>query len=145
MKKGLIFFLGMIAGAILTVGILYFIGTGNNSNTGNGGSSSYAYGDPGISLFAETGDELPLKSFIVFQVLPNGTALAQTSEKLKVEYNFQYGEPIVLLLPSDNISYYDNQVIKLPANKVTKQIGTYRYETKNEFVKTVPIVGFLDK
>ena len=145
MKKGLIFFLGMIAGAILTVGILYFIGTGNNSNAGNGGFSSYAYGDPGISLFAEPGDVLPQKSFRVFQVLPNGTALAQTSEKLKVEYNFQYGDPIVLLLPSDNNSYYDDQVIKTPTNKVTRQIGTYRYETKNDFVKTVPVVGFLDK
>lgn len=31
------------------------------------------------------------------------------------------------------------------AGKEARQVGTYRYETKNEFVKTVPIVRILYK
>ena len=79
MKKGLIFFFGMIAGAVLTVLILALIGMAKDSEGNNSG-----YGDPGISMFSEAGQTMPLKSFRVFQVLPNGTALAESSEKDKV-------------------------------------------------------------
>ena len=127
MKKGLIFFFGMIAGAVLTVLILALIGMAKDS----GGDNS--------------GQTMPLKSFRVFQVLPNGTALAESSEKDKVKYSFEYGDPIVLLLAAENSAYYDDQVIKVPAGKVVRQVGTYRYETQNDFVKTVPIISFLDK
>lgn len=151
MKKAIDFILGLITGIILTVVVLFVIGK-SASHTENGETLSVTmnkgmslYKDPGISLFDEPGGEMPLRSFKVFQVLPNGTALAQSSEKIKVEYEFQYGDPVVLFLPTENSSFYDDQVIKLPSNKVTKQIGTYRYETKNEFVKTVPVVEFLDK
>ena len=140
MKKGLIFFFGMIAGAVLTVLILALIGMAKDSGGDNSG-----YGDPGISMFSEAGQTMPLKSFRVFQVLPNGTALAESSEKDKVKYSFEYGDPIVLLLAAENSAYYDDQVIKVPAGKVVRQVGTYRYETQNDFVKTVPIISFLDK
>lgn len=88
---------------------------------------------------------MSLHSFKVFQVLPNGTALARSSERPKVEHGFQFGEPVVLFLPEDDTSYYDDQIIICPTGKITRQIGTYRYETKNDFVKTVPIVRFIDK
>ena len=103
------------------------------------------YKDTGISLFDEPGDEMSLRSFKVFQVLSNGTALAESSEMSKVQYDFQYGEPVVFFLPEDSASYYDDQIIKCPAGKITRQVGIYRYETKNDFVKTVPIVKFIDK
>ena len=37
-----------------------------------------------------------------------------------------------------NKAYYDEQIVK--ADKCFRQIGTYQYETKGEFLKTVPIV-----
>lgn len=37
--------------------------------------------------------------------------------------------------------HYQNELI----DTLARQAGTYRYETKNEFVKTVPIVRILDK
>lgn len=143
MKKGLVFILGMIAGALLTIIVVYRLGS-NSSDDGTGGSAPY--GDSGISLFSEPGEVMTLKSFKLFQVLSNGTALAESTEKANVQYPaLDYGDPIVLLLPEDGMAYYDDQVIKVPAGKKARQVGTYRYETKNEFVKTVPIVRILDK
>ena len=142
MKKGLVFVLGMVVGALLTIIVFYRLGSGS-SEGGNGGSAPY--GDSGISLFSEPGEVMALKSFKLFQVLPNGTALAQSSEKASVRYDFEYGDPIVLFLPEDGVTYYDDLVIKVPSGKSVRQVGTYRYETKNEFVKTVPIVKVSDK
>lgn len=143
MKKGLVFILGMIVGALLTIIVVYRLGS-DSLNDGTGGGSA-PYGDSGISLFSEPGEVMTLKSFKLFQVLSNGTALAESTEKANVQYPaLDYGDPIVLLLPEDGMAYYDDQVIKVPAGKKARQVGTYRYETKNEFVKTVPIVRILD-
>lgn len=146
MKKGLVFFFGMIVGALLTFltfGALYFIG--NSNTTGDTGSSAL-YGDPGISLFDEPGDVMTLKGFRFFQVLPNGTALAQSTDKANVRYpNIEYGDPVVFFLPVEGSTYYDDLILNVPSGKVVRQIGTYRYKTKNEFVKTVPIVQIFDK
>jgi len=46
---------------------------------------------------------------------------------------------VVLFLRVEGTSYYDNQVIKISSKQCVRQIGTYRYETKNDLVKTVPI------
>lgn len=73
MKKGLVFVLGMIVGALLTIIVIYRLGS-VSSDGGTGGSAPY--GDSGISLFSEPGDVMALKSFKLFQVLPNGTAVA---------------------------------------------------------------------
>ena len=142
MRKGLVFFFGMIVGALLTIGVLYFIG---NSNTTGNSVSSALYGDPGISLVDEPGDVMTLKGFRFFQVLSNGTALAYSTDKANVRYDFEYSDPVVFFLPVEGTTYYDDLILKVPAGKVVRQIGTYRYETKNEFVKTVPIVQILDK
>lgn len=143
MKKSLVFVLGMIVGALLTIGALVFLG--DDSSGGSSGSNA-PYGDSGISLFSEPGDVMALKSFKIFQVLPNGTALAQSTDKAVVRYpNLEYGDPVVFFLPEEGVTYYDDLVIKVSSGKVVRQVGTYRYETKNEFVKTVPIVRILDK
>ena len=73
MKKGLVFVLGMIVGALLTIIVIYRLG-GDSSNGGIGDSAPY--GDSGISLFSESGDVMALKSFKILQVLSNGTAVA---------------------------------------------------------------------
>lgn len=47
-------------------------------------------------------------------------------------------EPIVLPSPQRGIDYYDDMYVSLPDNKCAVQDGTYKYETKNETIKTVP-------
>ena len=142
MKKGLIFFLGMITGAILTIILAYLINTNSAINSGNS-STTALYGDPGITLFDEPGEQMKLVRFKVFQCLENGTALAQSS--YSVEFPM-YGEPVVLFLPAKNGSYYDGQIITVDNRKSARQIGIYRYETRQDkFIKQVPIVDIFDK
>ena len=137
MKKGLVFILGVAVGAVLAIGILYVLG--------NRSSFDADTQIDGISLFDEPGNTMPLKSFSVFQVLPNGAALANSSEKMNVEYDWQYGEPLVYIMPEEGTAYYDDLVIKIPAGKIVRQVGTFRYATQGQFVKTVPIVKIFDK
>ena len=135
MKKGLVFFLGMITGAILLflVALFYMFGSSNKEEEKDN-----------ISMFSNPGETLNLKSFEIMQVLPNGSALAHSSEKAKSQYTY-YGNPIVLFLPVDGSSYYDNQIIEVPAKKVVRQVGSYKYKSGAGLDKTVPIVKFFDK
>lgn len=145
------FMLGLVVGAALTFFcVMYFIG----KNAGSNGSESPSvtlgegmsiYKDPGLSLFNEPGDVMPLKSFKVFQVLNNGWALAQSSSKPNAEYGIEFGDPVVYLKPIEGKAYYDDMVLNLSSKKVARQIGTYRYETQKEFVKTVPVIEIFDK
>ena len=95
-------------------------------------------------MFSTPSETLNLKSFEIMQVLPDGSALAQSSEKAKSQYTF-YSDPIVMFLPVDGSSYYDDQIIEVPAKKVVRQVGTFKYTSKAGINKTVPIVKFFDK
>ena len=133
MKKGLVFFLGLITGVILTFVALVFVYASNEADE-----------EKNISMFSTPGETLSLKSFEIMQVLPNGSALAQSSEKAKSQYTF-YSDPIVMFLPVEGSSYYDDQIIEVPAKKVVRQVGTFKYTTGAGLNKTVPIVKFFDK
>lgn len=132
MKKGLAFFLGVITGIILTIGVLFLYAS---EDTGI---------DKNISMFAAPGEIMNLKSFEIMQVLPNGSALAQSSEKAKTQYTF-YGDPIVLFPAIEGTAYYDDQIIEVPTKKVVRQVGTFKYTSGVGLNKTVPIVKFFDK
>ena len=45
-----------------------------------------------------------------------------------------------LLLHGEEDLYYDGQKIKVTKDKIIKQVGTFRYETRGGFVKTVPAI-----
>lgn len=51
----------------------------------------------------------------------------------------------VLFLADKEISYYDNQKIDVPSDKRVMQVGTYKYISRSEMEKTVPIVEIMDK
>ena len=122
MKKIWVFILGIVTGIILTFG--FFIVLGATRSTA---------GMPGLNAFEQPGDCLISKSSLeVFQVLSPDSALA----KIKDDYT----SAVYLLVNNEGKTYYDDQVIKLPAGMCFRQIGTYQYETKSEFVKTVPVV-----
>lgn len=97
--------------------------------------------DPeGVYLFDEPGDIVNDKSFKVLQVIGTNTALA----KAKSESGFYWGI-LYLLVNKENKFYYDDEIINTPKNNVVRQIGVYRYTSKNGDLKTVPIVMFFDK
>lgn len=141
MKKVWIFILGVIAGAVISLGIVFIVNRIEDAKF----EEEYGYLDTGISLFEEPGDIVPFKTLKVFQVLPNGSALALATKLANPqEYDFIV-ESVVLILSNEKSSYYDGKIIKLPAGKVFRQIGTYRYENKKEFIKTVPIIAYYNK
>lgn len=121
MKKTWVFILGIITGIILTILFAVIV-----SSSSNGGM-------PGLTMFEQPGDCLIKKSSLeVFQVLTTDSALT----KIKGDYT----SAVYLLVNDEGKTYYDDQVIKLPSGKCFRQIGTYQYNTKSDFRKTVPVV-----
>ncbi len=133
MKKGLVFFLGILTGAILTIGIIFLLGRFSQTNE-----------DLNTVMFPEPGQVMQIKSLQIMQVTLNGSALAYTSERAKSNTTFYY-EPIVLLPGNHNTSFYDNQIIDVPTGKVVRQVGTFKYLAESGAYKTVPIIDIFDK
>lgn len=100
--------------------------------------------DDGIELFDKPRQEIKAEEFKIFQVLPNGNALAQHDKFSFDDSTINYGT-VVMLLSSEEGSFYDDQKIKLQEGELFRQIGTYRYQTTQGDEKTVPIVGVFDK
>lgn len=124
----LTYFGGVLTGVILTFVFAFMV-----TNQGN---SSPLEND--IVMFEKPQQEIKVTSFEVMQVLPDGSALA------RVEDTDNFGM-IVLFLADKGAPYYDDQKIDVPSGKKVMQIGTYKYVTRSEMEKTVPVVGFLDK
>lgn len=105
--------------------------------------------DPDLTLFDSPKDVIPIKQFEVMQVIPNGSALATAdfdyNDMASANESLNYDGTIVMFLARKGESFYDQQKIKVPKGKVLRQIGVYRYITRNEMEKTVPVVDFFDK
>lgn len=132
MKKWLIFGGGVVTGIILTFLFAFIY------------SSSRSDGSDGPTMFDKPGDVIEVNSFKVFQVIGKNAALVngQTHEDLQLEI---YTGPVFLLRNDDGKYYYDDEIIKVPEGKVVRQVGIYRYQTKAEFDKTVPIIQIMDE
>lgn len=128
-KSILTFLGGLVTGVVLTfVSLILWEMAVNDSTSAN----------DELTLFDQPIQELRATEFEVFQVLPDGAALANITD----------GEnrwTVVLFLPSDGVAYYDDQRIHVPSGKRSVQIGTYRYVTNRDFVKTVPVVEIVDR
>lgn len=107
-------------------------------------SSRNDNGENGIVLFDEPGEILSTQPFEVFQVLDHGAALAREIDKSYASWNATT-ELMVLLINDEGKYYYDDQIIEIPEGKCLRQIGVYKYMTKAEFEKTVPIAKIMDK
>lgn len=126
MKKGLVFLLGAVTGIVLTFVFFFILGLATNGSRVDG-----------VDYFEEVGQVMSVQEYKVMQVLPNGNALAK--ERSDEEYDW-YSGAVVLLVAGEDVHYYDEQVVKKPVGKRFRQVGTYRYKTKQGFVKTVPAV-----
>lgn len=127
-KSVLIYIGGIVTGIILTFVILLFVAKSNSDNPSN----------DNMIIFEQPQQKIDAKSFEVLQVLPDGNALAT------VESNENFGM-IVMLLANKNATYYDDQKIEVSTGKCARQIGTYRYMTRNNIEKTVPIIDIVNE
>ena len=123
-KSILIYMGGIVTGIILTFVFFFLIALSKS--------------DKDIVLFENPQQEIKAKLFEVIQVLPDGSALAT------VEDRSNFGM-VVMFLADKGASYYDDQKIEVPSDKRVIQIGTYKYTTRNEIEKTVPIIEISDR
>lgn len=125
MKNALIFIGGLASGIVLTILTIVIV---------SGLSSS----DSDYSFFEKAGERIDYNAFQVFQVLDNGDALATGM----IEYHdFRVPtEVIVLFMGKENCAYYDGQLKEVPDGKYARQIGTFKYLTDSDMMKTVPII-----
>ena len=147
MNKWLYFAGGLLAGIILTIVISFAINRYNSSpstaNEDNNTEEEENEGrnkPEGVTFFDEPGDIINERHFRVIQVLTDDAALVmgETSED-------DFLGTVFAITNGDGKYYYDNEQIKVPKGKVVRQIGIYKYPTKKERIKTVPIIAIRDK
>ena len=127
-KSILIYVGGIVTGIILTFAFFFLVALGNSNGTPS---------DKNVVLFEKPQQEIDVKSFEVMQVLPDGSALATVEDISNIGM-------VVLFLADEGNSYYDDQKINVPTGKRVMQIGTYKYMTRSEMEKTVPIVEIME-
>jgi len=125
------FFGGFIVGVLATILVAFLISVANKPNDGL----------LGLTIFPEKGECIATAGEIeVLQVVKPNMALAKTVKYGAYGIRQYSDEIVVLLIDYDGKTFYDEQKIKIPKNKCARQIGTYQYPTRNDFVKTVPAV-----
>ena len=92
-------------------------------------------------FFDEPADVIESQSFEVLQALSGGAALVRADD----EGNGYYLGVKCLLMNDEGKDYYDDQIVKVPAGKVARQIGIYRYKNYMGLEKTVPIVKIMNE
>lgn len=138
MKKGLVYFLGVITGMLLMLVISFIIYFATNENTN--GDESRLFTD-GVTNFLD--EPIPFteaKNFQVWKVVYSNGALAHS--RVKKGGDYYYTNPLVLFISDKENSLYDGQIIEAPNGSKVFQIGTYKYQTQKG-VNTVPIVRFI--
>ena len=137
MKKWVVFLLGLISGVVLTLVTMVILAMGANTNANNNG----------VTLFDQPGECLNAKAFEVMQVVDNNHALAHEVEWNDVlERYVQTGLGLLVVVTNDNGEYYyDDQIIEVPQGMCMSQVGIYRYQTRMDMEKTVPIVKLMSK
>ncbi len=134
MKKSLIYFIaGFISGVISLFIVAVCISKSNN----------------GMTFFDEPGECWNTNSIKIFQVIDKSAALAVAIEIIPDNSSdiiiSRIEEQKVLLINREGKFYYDEQVIDISENQHVRQIGIYKYPTKSDIERTVPIVEIMDK
>ena len=79
------------------------------------------------------------------QVIGNDCALAYEVEWNSFSKSYREKDLLVLVINDNGEYYYDDQIIKVPQGMCMRQVGIYKYSTKMNIEKTVPIVMMMDK
>lgn len=126
LKNIMIFIAGMVT--MLTLIVLFGIIVNYSNNSGY----------PGLTLFEKDGKCVNARQLVIMQTLEHDVALAHAKTQPNTIYD--PNEILVLLLGDETSHYYDDEKINVPKGKCTKQVGTYRYESRELGMKTVPAV-----
>lgn len=122
-KTILIYLSGLFTGIVLSVAFVFI-------TLWQTASSQYDK----IVIFDKPQQELKEKVFDVFQVLPNGNALANSEPRIDSP------SIVPLFLANEKMPFYDAQRITVPSGKRIVQIGIYKYYTDKGIEKTVPVL-----
>ena len=122
-KTILIYLSGLFTGIVLSVAFVFI-------TRWQTASSQYDK----IVIFDKPQQELKEKVFDVFQVLPNGNALANSEPRIDSP------SIVALFLANEKMPFYDAQRITVPSGKRIVQIGIYQYYTDKGIEKTVPVL-----
>jgi len=133
MKEVLLYVAGIVTGVILSIVVVAIISSSGDNNANQNKLI-------GATLFQEPTEVVNEKSLKVLQVVRNDAALVHGRNK----YGDYYGT-LYLIINDEGEYYYDDQIIKVPQGKVVRQIGVYKYTTKSETRKTVPIIKIMDE
>lgn len=128
MRKIWVYLLGILSGVVLTFLASYFINKTKFSDI-------MFFDEPGEIITAQTlsGSSQAVKSFEVFQVLDDGVALATGDEWFSRNL-------IVLLWNESGEPYYDSQSVVASNGECFRQIGIYKYKSKDKKHRTIPVV-----
>ena len=147
MKNFLVFILGMISGFILFA--IFSLALADSVTTEEilfeeGDEVVRVEGLDGLTLFDQPGDVMKPRSYEVFQVIGD-YALAKAESDRLGEDSILYHGMVVLLMPRDGVSYYDEQIIEAPKGGSIRQVGVYRYEAGYNSYKTVPAITLFNE
>ena len=94
-----------------------------------------------FTWFDKPGEIIGEPSFKVFQVWSPSKALVRglSDDRLSLYYG------IVYLVVDPNGNFYDDQIIKVSREMEMRRVGTVRYTTPKETVKTVPVIQLVEK
>lgn len=129
MSKGVIYLLGIMTGAFIMLGAAFVVAKMRTSDA------------DGVSMFEKRGQAMAESSFKIFQTLDAKHALA--SGVSSEEFGLYMGVT-VMIVGGEEDHFYDDLIIRKSSRRKFYQVGTYRYQTKSEDFKTVPIVALLD-
>lgn len=132
MKNWLIFLGGLVSGVVLTILVLLIVGLAGQKNGGL----------PGATFFDQPGEVVDVPAFKVMQAIQDNAALVNGKSADSFGESF-FGD-LYLMYNNTNHIYYDDEVIRVPKDKIVRQIGIYRYEAKIGR-KTVPIIAIMDR
>ncbi len=125
MKKGVVYFLGIITGSVLTI-LISILLTGRGINKG-------------ISYYDEPGETVLFRSVTVFQALVPGTALVKETGYSSAK------DQIYLLQLKDKRALYDGETVKAPIGTVFRVVGVYSYVSREGIERTVPVIIIMDR
>ena len=142
MKNWLLYLAGLATGVVLTFIVFLIIGL-NMQKEQNNEEVTNEQVDNGTTMFDEPGDIIEDNACKVIQVIAKNAALVKGQEN---EYDLDlFIGTTYLITNNQGKYYYDDEIIKLPKDKVFRQVGIYRYETARGVIKTVPIIEIMDK
>ena len=95
-------------------------------------------GSNDVVWFEEPGQEIRSNEFRVIQVMRDGSALAFST-------GLGCSGVVVVFPANEDEEYYDAQEIEIASDEHVRQVGTYRYTTREGVEKTVPIVEVFGK